>query len=65
MYSVVEAFGVKVIEVPDMHDEACLVTTQAILLVRAGLSPAAREDLIAQALPQCATLGPLHPRSAA
>lgn len=41
-FDVIRAFGYTVVEVPDLSDYVCLVRTQDVVLVRAGLEPAGR-----------------------
>lgn len=46
MFRVVEAFGVRVLEVEGLRDVACLIDGEEVALVRANLTPDLRERAV-------------------
>lgn len=46
MFGVVEALGVRVVEVDVLRDEACYVADQGVALVRSGLTQASLDDVV-------------------
>ncbi len=50
MEKLLRALGVYVVEVPAMPDEGCWVGTQRVALVRAGLSPTVRREVLDEML---------------
>ena len=46
MFSLIEAFGVRVVEVDGLHDVACLIDGEEVALVRANLTPDLRERAV-------------------
>ena len=54
VYRLLEAFGVRVVEVDDLPDTACMVRSQRIVLIRAGLDPETRDVAVSHLLPLAA-----------
>ena len=58
MYRLVEAFGIKVVEVSDLPDEVALVRDQRVALIRSGLDADARSWVLDWLLPRVIELQP-------
>lgn len=65
MFSLIEALGVRVVEVDDLRDPACLVRSQGLALIRADLDPGDREAVLSRLIPMVAVLPVRPPRTPA
>lgn len=45
MTDLITAFGFRIVEVPDLTDHVCVVPSQGLVLIRAGLSAVDIEDV--------------------